>query len=194
MEALMPETTRRKFGIADAMILVVGVALSFAWVKHHDENEPSLLVDLEGFNRAERVIYAMRGNQVPAIVPLMFALSLIALMSLSREEILSRPGSMAPMVVAGVGLANVTSEMANNLYQYFRFLGQGPPLSQLLPSLDSLITVGNWYNVNDIPLSIAVVWLYMRLSGRWEARKDWLDRSGRAIGIYWIVMMFLPRI
>ena len=37
--------------------------------------------------------------------------------------------------------------------------------------------------------AVAVAWLTLALSGRWRPRPDWLDRAGRALGIFWLAIV-----
>lgn len=39
-----------------------------------------------------------------------------------------------------------------------------------------------------IGLSVLVAWTTLALSGRWRRPADWIDRSGRALGVFWIVI------
>ena len=39
----------------------------------------------------------------------------------------------------------------------------------------------------DVGLAVAAAWLGLFLSGRWRRSTDWIDRSGRVLGIFWIV-------
>jgi hypothetical protein len=39
--------------------------------------------------------------------------------------------------------------------------------------------------------AIASVWIVMWLSGTWRADPSWIDRAGRALGIYWIMISAL---
>ena len=45
------------------------------------------------------------------------------------------------------------------------------------------------YVLTPMPLaaSVAAAWSIMALDGRWRPEPTWLDRSGRAVGIYWIL-------
>ena len=38
-------------------------------------------------------------------------------------------------------------------------------------------------------LTILACWLVSRLGGWWRPERTWVDRSGRILGVYWIVMM-----
>jgi hypothetical protein len=43
------------------------------------------------------------------------------------------------------------------------------------------------------PLARAVVvaWVILLLSGRWRSEPSWIDRLGRALGVFWIVWAVL---
>jgi hypothetical protein len=37
--------------------------------------------------------------------------------------------------------------------------------------------------------AVAAAWLTLALNGRWRPRPDWLDRAGRALGLFWIALI-----
>lgn len=39
-----------------------------------------------------------------------------------------------------------------------------------------------------IGLAVLVAWTTLALSGRWRRPADWIDRSGRALGVFWLVV------
>ena len=68
--------------------------------------------------------------------------------------------------------------------------------SQLLPTpnrptppnfsmfADQLINTGLFQNVG---LAVAASWLGLALGGRWRRPADWIDATGRVVGIAWIL-------
>ncbi len=39
--------------------------------------------------------------------------------------------------------------------------------------------------------AVAVAWLTLALVGRWRPAPDWVDRAGRAVGAFWLLMLAL---
>ena len=35
--------------------------------------------------------------------------------------------------------------------------------------------------------AVSAAWVVLRLAGAWRAEPGWIDRTGRALGIYWIL-------
>ena len=53
-----------------------------------------------------------------------------------------------------------------------------------------------WTRIGMIPMflagnAVAAVWIVMGLSGTGRAEPSWIDRAGRALGIYWITISVL---
>ena len=95
----------------------------------------------------------------------MIALTIIGLRSLTREEIMTRPGIMALTVGTIAGLARASTTLAAQIYEYefhSKFdLVSLPYLSYRSINLGYNIWSDNW----AVGISIAFVWVYMRLSG-----------------------------
>jgi hypothetical protein len=50
-----------------------------------------------------------------------------------------------------------------------------------------------WIRIGMQPMflvggAVASVWIVLWLSGTWRAERSWIDRAGRALGIYWITI------
>jgi hypothetical protein len=41
----------------------------------------------------------------------------------------------------------------------------------------------------EIGLAVAVAWLMLGIGGRWRPERSWVDRSGRALGALWLMMV-----
>ncbi len=35
---------------------------------------------------------------------------------------------------------------------------------------------------------VGTVWIVLGLSGTWRAEPNWIDREGRAMGVYWVTL------
>jgi hypothetical protein len=50
-----------------------------------------------------------------------------------------------------------------------------------------------WIRIGMQPIflvggAIASIWIIMWLNGTWRAERSWIDRVGRALGLYWIIL------
>jgi hypothetical protein len=42
-------------------------------------------------------------------------------------------------------------------------------------------------------LAVAACWLLLKLNGSWRSEGSWIDRFGRLIGVYWLMMAVITR-
>jgi hypothetical protein len=45
------------------------------------------------------------------------------------------------------------------------------------------------YTTHSAGIAVGGVWLVLALGGTWRAEPTWIDRWGRALGIYWLLMI-----
>jgi hypothetical protein len=94
-----------------------------------------------------------------------------------------RPGFTAALAASCAALAVFTPALAReHVDEATRRWTDGPgPLAHAVER-----------TVADAPLSIgasvAAVWLVQRIGGRWHPERGTLDRAGRVLGCYWIVL------
>jgi hypothetical protein len=81
-----------------------------------------------------------------------------------------------------------------------RLLSPRPPAAELVrqPGLwasdgvvlgaASMLTLGYFQPV-IFPVSVALAWLGLVMSGRWRAERSWIDRSGRVVGFCWLSLL-----
>jgi hypothetical protein len=43
---------------------------------------------------------------------------------------------------------------------------------------------------SGVGIAVAAVWSWLILTRRWRPQPTWLDRLGRALGVYWLLMIF----
>jgi len=66
--------------------------------------------------------------------------------------------------------------------------------SQFRRSLSSIFA-SSWYNdeiqgiPSEIGCAVAAVWAVQVIGGRFRAEPSWIDRLGRALGVFWIGMI-----
>ena len=49
-------------------------------------------------------------------------------------------------------------------------------------------------NPNIVGLTVAMGWLILSLGHRWRPEPSWIDRAGRIVGAYWLLMIVVPLI
>ncbi len=49
-------------------------------------------------------------------------------------------------------------------------------------------------NPNVVGLTVAMGWLILSLGHRWRPEPSWIDRAGRIVGAYWLLMIVVPLI
>ncbi len=43
----------------------------------------------------------------------------------------------------------------------------------------------------SIGFAVIASWVALALARRWRSERGWIDRAGRAVGLLWIVLLFL---
>lgn len=159
--------SHRRFSVGDAMILTAAVAAAITL----DRRAPlALLEALDQFDLSRaggwvRAIYRLRNplNRV-ALPILIFATPAWLLMRIRRprpprDRILRQPGFIA-CGVASLAVAGLFAGIT-----IFRMSGFAPGVM------------------------VAGSWIAMRIARRWEPEREWVDRSGRVLGVLWIATL-----
>lgn len=61
----------------------------------------------------------------------------------------------------------------------------------LIDFIDDPVGLGLILSTMIIGMAVLAAWMTLLLGGRWRAEPTWIDRLGRAIGVYWIVVGLL---
>jgi hypothetical protein len=160
----------KRLNLIDAMVLVAatatGLALGRAVVSEY-KSEPGVDIVVD----------------YTTSVALMWSLAILALnltrYYTTRLELASRPGFSA--------LVAVVVERTSNAISY-AFALKGPTVSML----DWIWTL-LWSNVvnaerdGSVAGAVAAVWLVTAMAGCWRPEKSWIDRSGRVLGVFWLL-------
>jgi hypothetical protein len=125
----------------------------------------------------ELVLAAVMAVYLIAPVTGLLTLSLLPLRLMSprprRRRLARQPGFTATcaasiaFVFVGVGLARVVADMS-----YPRSTG----LAEIVELWGTLLA----------GVAVLVSWVCLLISGRWRAEPSWIDRLGRAMGVFWI--------
>ena len=186
-------SAQRLFRLLDGMILVAAIAIGFAvlqLVSHATRSSPDKLWhellspappdDL--LTHCGKVV-ALSLLTMPLIATLTLALIPIRLLGTRPRfcQLARQPGMVAActssVAIAFVGLPVIIGALsAGESWGY---------VSQLLVTEEELGSVTVYGG-----LAVLISWMTLFAGGRWRAERSWVDRFGRAMGLYWIVTGF----
>ncbi len=177
----------RKFTVLDAMVLIAATGIAFVpirlflWENWHFPDEMSV-------PEIWRLGLEVNVSLIPLALSLSIALSLLSVTGPrpSRRRVYRRPG-MAACTVALVYA--ILSTIGYAVFLYFSRALQGGMFND-----NSSMML--WIRIGMQPMflvggAVASVWIVMWLSGTWRAEPSWIDRAGRALGVYWIMISVL---
>jgi hypothetical protein len=124
----------------------------------------------------------LQSVQVTAWVALPLTLALIPLRLRKPRprgwRLWCQPGMSAEIAVA-VSLAHFL--LLRSLSDYLN------AARTIVSSPDGLLAQITLLLPSKASCTVAAMWVVLALSGRWKAEKTWIDRTGRILGLYWIV-------
>lgn len=169
----MQRPAERPFTLLDAMILVASVALGLSVLRRW--TGPHLFAPFGGSLSLSRRIHFLR--QVLGILTLSWTpAALIVRLRRPRpplREIARQPGLIASLAVTLAAL-NVL------LLPTPQYLSAPRTYTWVQLALD--VT-----NIRFVAPSIALAWIVLAVTGRWQAEASWIDRLGRWTGVIWLV-------
>lgn len=100
-------------------------------------------------------------------------------------RILRQPGTVACLATIG---AIATASAILIVCEWIGDMARGFP-----PPTSYSSNAWYWSNVVGffIPAAVGGAWAALALGGRWSPERSWLDRAGRVLGFYWLVLYFL---
>jgi len=189
---------RRRFRLLDAMILTAATAVAcgfiqwtnlatdFSWLILAGELlKPFQAASLHGSSAKAWIDVLVRANIIPALLAMpfvaMWTLALIPIRLLGPRprfhRLAHQPGMMATcafaVALAFVGLPIVVPAP---------FLGW-----EAVRWLGSLSNGFVLFAPSYFGIAVLVSWTTLLLGRRWRAELSWVDRLGRAVGVFWIV-------
>jgi len=177
----------RRFTLIDAMVLIAATAIAlvpiriFLWESWHFPDELSAA-------EIWRTGLDVNVNLIPLALTLSFALSLLGMRKPrpNIRRVYRRPGMAACTAALVYAVLSVTG--------YVGFLYFTNALGNVKFDSNNVITL--WIRIGMQPMfllggAVASVWIVLWLSGVWRAERSWIDRAGRALGIYWITISVL---
>lgn len=180
--------------VREAMILVAGLAISL-WIEL-DDLLPSIRTAIDVVAEFPSVRIALYRTAIVLSGPVQPVVAVwtltILVLALSRcqsryRQLACQPGFMAcgsvALVILIVGPLNFATNRLN--------LTSGLPLSvRTQVYLGYALTFDN----AECGIAVAAAWLTLLLGGRWRPRPDWIERSGLALGYFWITMIPVTRL
>lgn len=175
----MTDPSLRRFTIADAMILTVAGAVgSFllreVWPGYLSNDEQLASGAVPGVGGLYRGFYAASTLGTCAVIPLMAALVVARLQAPRPRSIRDEPGFVAGLAVLVALLPGVFWYLSIRHRPGFR---EAESIEQAWQAWKHYIT-----------LAVPGAWMALVLGRRWCSRADWVDRSGRVLGWFWVVL------
>lgn len=165
---------RVRFTLFDAMGLVAATALGLALARAID---PGGLTPRPGFV-VRWLVYGPSTCLAGAVAVALLILARCRPRAL-RRRLLRQPG----LAACGGSLGAMALGIACNFY--YRAVQ-----TNAVPGLSIFPTGGWWFNAyNRVPVFVLGVWLALGLTGRWSPGRNWIDRSGRALGVFWLFQL-----
>lgn len=185
----------RTFQLLDAILIIAALAVGLAMARAYDHFADFHLISPmsppspEVFRRSELVPwdYLVFGEQIVGPAVLVWTLAFVVLRLRQPRPRLRRLFRQPGMA----GCATVLTVMP--IFLFWKILGQmvwasgefeGQGVGYWFPEAfkESLFWVGS---------SVVAVWLNLALSRRCAAEPSWIDRLGRVLACYWIVVPIL---
>jgi hypothetical protein len=162
--ALQRAQLKRGIRLADVMLFVVATAVSIVATR-------SCLEEMQRYQHNFNNLVSWFLIASPSVMSVALVLLLIGLLD-HPPELFRRPGFVACWVT---NLA-IALSLSVNFIKYMDHQRKGPFAFGFY--LYFLMDMGGW---------IAVAWMTLILSGVWRAERNWIDRLGRAVGVFWIL-------
>jgi hypothetical protein len=181
---------RRKFQLADAMILVAGTAIGWGWMMSIARVEKCSPYDWFRSVFAPEPWYDLYAHSYRITSLAMLTIPLVATMSLALLPIRligARPrfrsSTRQPGIIASCasGLAIAFIALPLLIGAVAGGLGRAG-LPEMLVDEEGLLSMTMYGG-----LAVLVSWMTLFVGGRWRAEAGWVDRLGRSLGLYWIL-------
>ncbi len=205
----MHGTSPRRFLLSDAVVLVAATAAGLAAVRPYYAG----LVDYAGppysiMPSTCLLEWCMTGwvcLLVAAPMAIFWTLAILGLrLRRPRERwrrLLRQPGLVACLAPLFVVLARLPGYatmrlrivlLNTNINIRSPFFVIGERWSERVPWSTDPVVFGFDQALNTLAMigvAVAASWLLLAASGRWRAEPSWIDRAGRALGVYWIATL-----
>jgi hypothetical protein len=172
-------TVRRRFTLMDAVVLIAATAVSLVPVRLYLEGPwpPPLTLDDWSLGSLWTSAAALSRLLSPFAVGLCLALPLLRVTEARPEwrRVMAQPGMVACIATV---MATVLLLLKIVITHYYYHQSKwGPPV----PTIGPFLLRSPWNGE-----VVAVAWTILWLSGSWRPVSNWIDRTGRLLGIYWV--------
>jgi hypothetical protein len=205
----MPATPCRKFSLLDAMILVAGMALGFAFIGNPGPELRNFTwrspldglrafddVNAEGMilRGVHRLLWLVTSWLTPGLIPWAFATILLRLRRPrpSLRRLVRQPGFAACLAVALLSLVDVGGHLFA-MVEYQNWSVPGTAVRSLIEYVLKFfpVTVHNFVEAPHLGAAVAGVWGILALGKMCRCEPSWIDRLGRAQGVFWVLALLL---
>lgn len=189
----MGSRSLRRFTVADGMILVAAAGVAAMVVRDYLER-----LEFLGMINMGRYLPKPWMRWVNGSIPVAGALSsaLLICRFLSprprRRRLWLLPGMTPPLAVT-LGSAQVFAESAYKAVVDWQQAPRRGAGGMTYPYFLNQFEVHCQAVADFVGFAVVTNWLVLALGGRWRAERSWVDRLGRALGVYWIALFFLFR-
>jgi hypothetical protein len=181
---------RRKFGLLDAMILVVAAALSLFWLRERSRMVFELISFDAGHSPRYSTLMTARGG-LELVVPILAPLTCASIVLRSRpprpsrRRVLCQPGLVACLAASMVFVFHLAKRIAA--------MAAWGLVSLSNPSSGNYFFGPSPYDDNELGeaaafagVAVLGAWLTLAVGRRWRPEASWVDRLGRLLGLAWI--------
>ena len=180
-----PPHSRRRFNIADGLILTAAIATTLAVLTEVPDwsHHVFLRGTFQGYLDPPLALrVALRATYV--LIPWTVAVFLIGL----RHP---RPGLRGLITRPGVAACGAVTVWLGSKALLLALMSVGVPQKRALVRdyLGDGLALVSW-----AAPAVAGAWLVLALSGRWRPDRGWIDRSGRMLGASWLALEVLNSI
>ena len=170
-----PAPDSRRFGLGDAMILIIALALGLGLAR------PAIAIVVDAMRsdpgwRFQTIAGAVSLTRIVNIIVLNFLLFLIPAFLIVR---LRRPRPSWRSLIRQPGFASCAGTVAVVLGLVVLSLIPAPGLAAQAIEITGQILI-----VAVVPL----LWIVMLATRRWTPEPGWIDRLGRVLGLAWMVV------
>jgi hypothetical protein len=189
----MDAKPHRTFTLGDVLILIAALAVGLAWMCDYQHGEQAresypvpdyfprrhLLTPFVGVYRAEVAAWwTVCLYHVVAPVTLAVLVARFRKPRPRLRRIARQPGTVG----CAAAVLAVIAELARNCNDAIYSLQAGHP----------------WYEFNTLAywdldgahpgLAVGAVWLLLAVSGCWKPERDWVDRAGIGLSLFWLIV------
>ncbi len=203
----------RRFTLGDGLLAVAALAAGFAMVRNW--TQPHWCADpahMYSFPRAAastaRQVYQAVAVGGTWTIPFAMAFTPVILVARFRRprpqfaRITQEPGIIASAAAMVIMVIRPLQEVPAFLLQYLTITSSpiqlpsppfirwnGPPPPSLGQAIqNAVLEAFPFFTAPLVGIAVLVAWLVLLANGRFRPEPDWVDRSGRVLGIYWMAL------